>query len=326
MTMSADGIPSSGQVDDTRAATASQDTERRAEQAAPQQASQNDTRAQQRPESLTREEYADATRASGTAIQGSREGHQIANGSEPRGQADIGVGRSVDRDPAEPADRDALGTGMRADLAERERAVPGTADPPTREEYADAMRRSGPAGRSDDDFGSRTPGHGTGHAPADNQTDAAASPVTHFHSEFKGRPIDLYTDGTRWGVAGQVSVENTVAGKADIPDQLPTGEELVDSAGEDSSRLERFRRELYKQSDDAMDAVEKDANLVHDAFSHPPTSSYQVTPVDRPYISEAQHSGIDAGSVATAAFVLGVVIDRGVRSVVQHYKEHAKGE
>jgi hypothetical protein len=75
-----------------------------------------------------------------------------------------------------------------------------------------------------------------------------------------------------------------------------------------------------------MDSVEKDANLVHDDFPHPPTSSYQVTPVDRPYISEAQHSGIDAGSIATAVFVLGLVIDRGISSFVQHYKEHARKE
>jgi len=246
--MSVDGIPSSGHVDDTRAATASQDGDRRAEHAVPQQASRNEARAQQRPESLTREEY------------------------------------------------------------------------------ADAMRRSAPSGRSDDDFGSGTPVDGTGRAPADDQANATVSVVTHFHSEFKGRPMDLYTDGTRWAAADQVGIEDTVGGTADIPDPSPSGEELVDSAGEDSSRLERFRRELYKSSDDAVDAVEKDANLVHDSFSRPPTSSYQVTPVDKPYISEAQHSGIDAGSIATAVFVLGLVIDRGVSSFVQHYKEHARKE
>jgi hypothetical protein len=177
--------------------------------------------------------------------------------------------------------------------------------------------------RADDHLDSGTPGDGTGRSSAEND----ATAVTHFHSEFRGRPMDLYTDGTRWAAPDQVRVENTVAGTAGIPDRSPpSGEELVDSAGEDSSRLERFRRELYKTSDDAVDTVEKDANLVHDAFWHPPTSSYQVTPVDGPYISEAQHSGIDAGTVATAAFVVGVLIDRGVSSFVQHYKEHAKGE
>lgn len=265
MTMSIDGTPSSGQDDDTGAATASSDRDRRAEQAGAQQASTTDARGQQRPESLTREEYADAMRESGPPIQGSRDGQQAADDGEPGGQADLGAGRADGRD-------------------------------------------------------------GTGGPPADGETDAAASAVTHFHGEFKGRPLDLYTDGTRWASADQARGEDTVGETADILDRPPAGEELVDSAGDDSSRLERFRRELYRESDDALDSLEKNANLVHDVFSHPPTSSYEVTPADGPYISETQHSGIDAGSIATAAFVLGVVIDRGVRSVVQHYKEHARGE
>jgi len=324
MTMSVDSAASSTQDDGIRAATASQDGDRRAEHAVPQQAGQNDARAQQRPESLTREEYADAVRESGPPIQRSWDAQQ-ADGSEPRSRADLDVKSPAGREPAEPHDREAHGIGMRADLGERERAVLTGADPPALWQDADAMRGSGSDARADDDFGSGNLGDGIGRVPAE-KTGAAASAVTHFHGEFKGRPIDLYTDGTRWAVPDQVRGENTVGDTAGILDRLPTGEELVDSAGEDSSRLERFRRELYKESDDAMDTVEKDANLVHDIFSHPPTSSYEVTPTDRPYISDAQHSGIDAGSVATAAFVLGVVIDRGVRSVVQHYKEHAKGE
>ena len=140
MTMSIDGTPSSGQDDDTGAATASSDRDRRAEQAGAQQASTTDARGQQRPESLTREEYADAMRESGPPIHGSRDGHQAADDGEPGGQADLGAGRADGRD-------------------------------------------------------------GTGGPPADGETDAAASAVTHFHGEFKGRPLDLYTDGTRWASA-----------------------------------------------------------------------------------------------------------------------------
>lgn len=234
---------------------------------------------------------------------------------------------------------------------------------PSREEYADATRGSGPPiqargdpqclnDREPADEGNLRTERPADHGPselddreahrADTQAvsgerehvgpetedgiDAAASPVTHFHSEFKGRPIDLYTDGTRWAEADQPRGENVVGVSPGLPDLPPTGKELVDSAGEDSPRLERLRREMYRESDDLLDGLEKNANLTSEIFSHPPTSSYQVTPVDGPYISEAQHSGVDAGSVATTAFVLGVLIDRAVGSVVQHYKEHAGRE
>jgi hypothetical protein len=231
-------------------------------------------------------------------------------------------------------------------------------DSPNREEYADTVRETGspirgargdhrglddhepvgqenlrperPADRGpselDDREAQRTDTGAVSGKGAEDGTGAAASPVTHFHGEFKGRPMDLYTDGTRWSEADQVRGENVVGVSPDVPDLFPTGEELVDSAGEDSPRLERLRREMYRESDDLLDGLEKTANLTSDIFSHPPTSSYQSTPVDRPYISQAQHSGIDVGSMATTAFVLGVVIDRGIRSVVQHYKEHARGE
>jgi hypothetical protein len=325
MTMSTDGAPSPGHDDDTRAATTSQDSDKRAEHAAPQQASQNDAGSQQRPESLTREEYADAMRESGPPIQRSQDGHQV-DGSEIRGQADLEARRLADQGPAEPYDREAHGTGMRAEPVERERADLTVADPPARGQDADDMRGSDPDTRADGALASAVSGDGTGRPPADDGADAAASAVTHFHAEFKDRPMDLYTDGARWAVADQVRVEGTVAGTAGTPDRPPTGEELVDSAGEDSSRLEKLRREMYRESDDLLDGLEKNANVANDIFSHPPASSYQTTPADGPYISEAQHHGIDAGTIATSAFVLGVLIDRGIRSIVQHFKEHARGE
>jgi len=117
MTMSVDSAASSTQDDGIRAATASQDGDRRAEHAVPQQAGQNDARAQQRPESLTREEYADAVRESGPPIQRSWDAQQ-ADGSEPRSRADLDVKSPAGREPAEPHDREAHGIGMRADLGE----------------------------------------------------------------------------------------------------------------------------------------------------------------------------------------------------------------
>ena len=152
--------------------------------------------------------------------------------------------------------------------------------------------------------------------------------ITHYHGEFKGQPVDLYTDGTRWSPGDQERGENVVGEKpdkspGDTSDLPPTGEQLVDTAGDSGSRLERLRRELYRHSGDAQDALEKNTSLVHDVFSRPPTSSLEVSPVNRPSISETSHYGADAGSVATAALVLAVLIDRGVHRLVRHRTESA---
>ena len=98
----------------------------------------------------------------------------------------------------------------------------------------------------------------------------------------------------------------------------------MDSASEDSSRLERLRHDIYEESDDEIDILEKDANVVHDVFSHPPTSSYEGTPT-QPHIYGTPHPGIDAGSTVTALFTLGLVIDRAVHWAVGYYDKHAKG-
>ena len=148
--------------------------------------------------------------------------------------------------------------------------------------------------------------------------------VTHFHSEFKDQPLDLYTDGTRWAAADTPRAQDTVSEKGEIPDRLPAGVELVDSAGESASLMERLRRGVYEEADDETDGLEKGASLAHDVFSHPPTSSYEGTP-SQPHISEAQHSGIDVGSAATALFTLGLVIDRAIHWAAGHYDKNARG-
>ena len=119
--------------------------------------------------------------------------------------------------------------------------------------------------------------------------------------------------------------EETASGKGDTPDRLPTGQELVDTAGEGSSLLERLRREVYEESGDELDILEKETSLAHDVFSRPPASSYESTPQSQPHINETPHSVINAGSIATAVFTLGLVIDRAARWAVQHYEDRAKG-
>lgn len=177
---------------------------------------------------------------------------------------------------------------------------PQRAEPLTREEYAEVIRGS-PSGRQ--------------------EQGAAAPAVTHFHAEFKGRPLDLYTDGTRWAAADTPRPEATVSGKGELPDQ-PAAD---GDSPEGSSLLDRLRREVYEESEDELDLLENDVNLVHDVFDRPPTGSYQGTSPDQPVIHGAQHAGIDAGSAATAVFTLGLVIDRAARWVVQHYENRVKG-
>jgi hypothetical protein len=197
-------------------------------------------------------------------------------------------------------------------------AGPASAEPLTREEYAEAMRGNG----VDDGDQERPEDPGTESA---RHTSTTAGAVTHYHGEFKGQQLDLYTDGTRWAAAETPRTQDTVSEKGALPGRLPTGEDLVDSAGEASSRLDRFRHKLYEQSEDALDNLEKNTNSAHDIFSHPPTSSYEATPTPEPQIYEAQHSVLDPGAAATAIFTFGLVIDRAVRWAMGHYDKHAKG-
>jgi hypothetical protein len=195
---------------------------------------------------------------------------------------------------------------------------PQRAETRSREEYAEAVRGNG----HPDGLDAQAADSGTGPA---RDVKPAGRAVSHFHSEFKDQSLDLYTDGSRWAAADTPRTQDLVSEKADIPDRLPTGEELVDSAGENSSLLERLRRGVYEESEDEADSLDKSANLAHDVFSHPPTSSYEATPSPS-YISAPQHSGIDAGSAVTALFVTGLVIDRAVQWAAGYYDKHVKGQ
>lgn len=216
-----------------------------------------------------------------------------------------------------PRDRDTDRDGAVMPHDEPGRAGLIVAEPLSREEYADAMRGDG----LDDGDQEQSADPDAGQ---DRDASATADAVTHFHGEFKGQQLDLYTDGTRWAAAGTPRTQDTVSEKGEIPDRLPTGGELVDSAGEASSLLERLRRGVYEESDNETDVLEKDANIFHDVFSHPPTSSYEGTPA-QPHIYGTQHSGIDAGTAATAIFTFGLVIDRAVHWAVGYYEKHANG-
>jgi hypothetical protein len=230
-----------------------------------------------------------------------------------RGEYDEQIRRGPAAGADDPATNESVADGREAKDQSADRGA--LAEPLTRGEYRKQIRQGSAAEGDNPDeaapeVGKKEPrGDGT---------------VTQFHSEFKGETLDLYTDGTRWATIDHPRREDTVTVKPDVPDRLPTGTELVEGAGEDAPLAERLRRELYEESDDELDVLEKGTNLVHDVFSHEPTGSYESTPASHPFISEAQPSAIDPGSMATALFTLGLVIDRGLRWGMRHYKEGSK--
>ena len=163
-------------------------------------------------------------------------------------------------------------------------------------------------------------------SPAGREDRQPAAAVTHFHGEFKSQRLDLYTDGNRWATADSPRPEQTAAKKGDTPVRPPAGQELADSAADNNpSRADRIRSKLYQQSDDALDVLEKNANIGQNIFDRPPTGSYEGTPAPQPHIYETHPAGIDAGTVTTAIFTLGLVIDRAAHRAVEYYEKHAKG-
>jgi hypothetical protein len=149
--------------------------------------------------------------------------------------------------------------------------------------------------------------------------------ITHYHADFKGQRTDLYTDGTRWA-SGDRDREHATAGRGELPDDSPTGEELVDSAGEKGSLAERLQRDLYEEGDDIRDVLEHGANRTYDIFAPPPTSTYEAHPVGGPYFSAQQHHGMDVGTGATALFALGLAVDRVAVWTMEHVKKHPEGD
>jgi hypothetical protein len=279
-----------------------------------------------------RETYADDMRADSPDADRER----VPTGDEDAGAPDDtaeGSYAEAGMELAEPRSRDEYAEAVRdgsldglehtdgsaVDEASRETGTGWPADPGGDQDTT-------PEGPDPDTAVSEQETSGEQSGEADSPSSDPSATITHYHSDFKDQPVDLYTDGTRWATGERVDGENVVGEKpdrspGDTSDLPPSGEELAETAGDgESSRLERLRRELYRHSDDAQDALEKNANLVHDVFSRPPTSSLEVSPVHRPYISEMPHYGADAGSVATAAFVLGVVIDRGVHQLMQNWQ------
>jgi len=76
------------------------------------------------------------------------------------------------------------------------------------------------------------------------------------------------------------------------------------------SRLEKLRRETEDPEvlDGLHDILEKNASLGHDVFERPaPTGSYTGVPSGNPEISAPIHQGTDAGQIAVAGMIVGIL-------------------
>lgn len=170
------------------------------------------------------------------------------------------------------------------------------------------------------DHGDRIAGAQPGlgeHRPADRDA------ITHIPTQSNGQMTYWSTDGTRW-VPGEIARKEAAVHdkREELPRRTPTGEELVDSADEKSSSLEKARRELWEEGDDMVDTVEKNFNDAQDLFQRPPTGTFTGAPTTGPYFSAPQQSGMDVGTEAAALMVLGLAVERVATLGVKHLRKH----
>ena len=224
----------------------------------------------------------------------------------------------------ETADRDHDRAAARS--AGTEAAGEPRAEPMSREEYADFMRHEPTAGADergpdgDQGTGSSDQPGDTGDEPhrgdpaeqaqgmtrgeyADYMRQEPAAEAEWPSSEERARLHATYLDWREEVSAGQ--------SPGDRSNPPPTGQELLESETGKRSRLDALRREF--EEDDVLDGlhsqVEEATNTIQSILeAHPPEGHpVQVMP-DHPNVAPVVPAGIDAGSVATAGLMAGVVL------------------
>jgi hypothetical protein len=190
----------------------------------------------------------------------------------------------------------------------------------TRAEYADFMRRESAAGADEtesdggpDKRGPDQPGD-TGDEP--HRGDPA--------EQAQGMTRGEYADYMRQGPAAEeewpspeerarlhetyLDWRDEAAARTDLP---PAGEELLESETGEHSRLDALRQELEKEDvlDGLHSEIEQDTHNIQSILeAHPPEGHpVQVVP-DYPNVAPVVPAGIDAGSVATAGLMAGVIL------------------
>jgi len=150
-------------------------------------------------------------------------------------------------------------------------------------------------------------------------------PVSHYHGEFKGQALDLYTDGTRWAPGERADGQNVVGEKpdrspGDTSDLPPSGEQLLTMDSDKASRAERMRREGYRQADGVLNIASKWTEIGHDLLARQrPAGHAEVS--TRPQISAAPHDGLNPGDTASALLVFSALAAEAVGLGVKNWHE-----
>jgi hypothetical protein len=297
---------SAGSSHDSLRETADRDHERAAARSAG-----SEVAGEQRAEPMSREEYAVHMRqesgdGSGDGSGGSDDASHSGgpgDGDDSRGTDPAGQVQGMTRDEYagfvrhEPAGADAhgadgdQGTGgpdrpgdtggepHREDPAERAQGM-------TRGEYADYIRQE----------------------PASEEEWPSPGEQARLH--------ETYLDWREEIAAGRERGANVVGDKpdrspGDTSDLPPTGEELLEGETGKHSRLDGLRREWEKE--DVLDGLhsetEQDFNTIQSVLeAHPPEGHPVQGMPDYPNVAPVVPAGIDAGSVAAAGLMAGVVL------------------
>jgi hypothetical protein len=303
------------------------------------------SRTQDQAESRDRESYAEELRAdTPSPLPDNQPAGQDAQQAPETGEAGSAA---PEAESAEPRSRDDYADAVRAGPAGHDWSVPPTtpqardtgettaAGEPGREittpGTSAAADQQQPAGHPGSVPAERDPeldsGHETG--PDEHQggqvTVGDGHPVSHYHGEFKGQALDLYTDGTRWAPGERAEGQNVVGEKpdrspGDTSDLPPPGEQLLTMDSDKASRAERMRREGYRQADGVLNVASKWTEIGSELLARqPPAGHAEVS--TRPGISAAPREGVNPGDTASALLVFSALAAEAVGLGVKNWHE-----
>ena len=249
-----------------------------------------------------------------------------AGAAEPRSRDDytdaIRAGHDPPVPPTTPQARDTGETTAPGEPG-REITTPGTSAAADQQQPAEHHPGLAPAER-DPELDS---GHETG--PNEHQDGQATAgdghPVSHYHGEFKGQALDLYTDGTRWAPGERAEGQNVVGEKpdrspGDTSDLPPSGEQLLTMDSDKASRAERMRREGYRQADGVLNTASKWTEIGHDLLARQrPAGHAEVS--TSPQISAAPPEGLNPGDTTSALLVFSALAAEAVGLGVKNWHE-----
>jgi hypothetical protein len=171
-----------------------------------------------------------------------------------------------------------------------------------------ANNRHDAAARPGETASSRAPGNGDTWPPPQADRDSArALYAEDFGSKHATADRDRGTN-----IVG----DKPARSPGDTSDLPPTGAELVETAGEDKPRVERVRNLLGREFGDVDDAANNTGDSVQRILEQPPPTGHPAVITDT-HAHWTAESAPDAtpsiGGIAEVALVLGVVTDRAIQ-------------